>query len=454
MAYEVASVRLYGRPAGVLRAAPDGKLEFEYTRSWVKDHLAGVTTAHALSFSLPVRSEVYGWEATGPFFGGLLPENVNNRRALARRLRIDSRDDFRLLIALGRDCPGALSIVDPEEPLAPETRIRPEYSVLDETELAELIEDLPARPLFIDADGDLRLSLAGVHDKAALLRVGGKAAIPTGKTPTTHILKVDINGLPDSARVENYCLKLAAELGIDVPKSDILSARGIPYLLLSRYDRVIGRDESGQYLRRLHQEDFCQALGRFPAQKYEKNGGLSWTECFDLARRLADPGKSVDALLRRVIFQYLINNPDAHAKNYALVYGGSGVQISKLYDVNNAAAFRSRFKETRPRMAMSIGGELDPTKLTLRHWAQFAEEVRLRPEPVMEALSNMAIEMPEKALALRESFKGTLADSDLLDLVVEDVGLRCSFVRSILNRAEVSGRPRPDSDFITPGGNY
>jgi len=314
-------------------------------------------------------------------------------------------------------------------------------------ELAQLIEDLPARPLFIDADGDLRLSLAGVHDKAALLKVGGKAAIPTGKTPTTHILKVDINGLPDSARVENYCLKLAAEIGIDVPKSDILSARGIPYLLLSRYDRVIGRDESGQYLRRVHQEDFCQALGRFPAQKYEKDGGPSWTECFDLARRLADPGKSVDALLRRVIFHYLINNPDAHAKNYALVYGGTGVQISKLYDVNNAAAFRSRFKETRPRMAMSIGGELDPTKLTLRHWAQFAEEVRLRPEPVMKALSTMAIEMPKKALALRKSFKDTLADSELLDLVVEDVGLRCSIVGSLVDRVEASGRPTTSLDL-------
>ena len=101
----------------------------------------------------------------------------------------------------------------------PEERVIPEYSVMSQAELAEHLRDLPQRPLFVDADGELRLSLAGVHNKAAVIRIKNELALTKGRTPTTHIVKVDIVGLPDSIRVENYCLHLARAMGIDAVTS-------------------------------------------------------------------------------------------------------------------------------------------------------------------------------------------------------------------------------------------
>jgi serine/threonine-protein kinase HipA len=185
-----------------------------------------------------------------------------------------------------------------------------------------------------------------------------------------------------------------------------------------------------RYLKRVHQEDFCQALGRYPREKYEKDGGPGWRECFGLMETTANPATARQELLGRAVFQFLIGNPDAHAKNYSLVYRGSRLALSKLYDVNNAAAFRHHYKEQRPRLAMFVGGERDPNALELEHWDRFAEEVGIRRDIVRERLQDMARRLPPAILPLREETRGTGADSRLLDEVLADVNERCTRVAS------------------------
>lgn len=424
----VASVRLHGMPVGELRASASGALSFTYLPAFVAAVKAGRLPLHGLSARLPVADTPYGEDRAGPYFDGLLPDNANIRSTLARYFQLDASDDYRLLLALGRECPGAVAIVEPDAPIVPEDDIAPDYDLLDAARLARHIADLPRRPLFVDADGELRLSLPGVHHKTALLLVGDQLALPRGNTPTSHILKVDIDGLPDSVRVEHFCLRAAASVGLDVPRSSIRRAEDRTYMLIARYDRVLVENNGRRHLRRLHQEDFCQALGRYPREKYEKDGGPGWPDCFALMRLTADPAAAVQELLGRAIFQFLIGNPDAHAKNYALVYRGNRILLSKLYDVNNAAAFRLHYKEQRPRLAMFIGGERDPALLTGPHWDAFAAAVGLRRELVRDRLRAMATALPEQVRLLREGMRGSLADTPLLDQVVADVRDRCGRV--------------------------
>ncbi len=424
-----ASVRLYGLPAGRLSTGRDGQLSFEYLPDWIEACRAGRSERHhALSAAMPVQEGVFGHDRTGPFFDGLLPDNVRTRATLARRFEVDASDDYGLLTSLGRECPGAVAIVPEDTPVTPEEGVEPRYEILGEAELARHIRDLPRRPLFVDADGELRLSLPGVHDKAAVLLVGDEVALPQGPTPTSHILKVDIQGLPDSIRIENFCLRLAAELGMDVPRSRIRLAEGIPYMLIARYDRVVVQGEGYRFIRRIHQEDFCQALGRFPREKYEKDGGPGWREAFGLMTGTDDPLAAREELLRRALFQYLSGNPDAHAKNYSLVYRGGSVRLSRLYDLNNAAAFRAHYKEQRPRLAMLVGGERDPDRLERRHWEAFGREVGFSPSHVLFRLREMAGRLPPAAGQVAGSLAGTPGHSPLFGLAIADMESRCARV--------------------------
>ncbi|QYO78900.1 type II toxin-antitoxin system HipA family toxin [Devosia salina] len=420
-----ASIRLYGLPVGVLDVARDGNLSFRYEQGWLE---RTQLPHHPLSLSLPLSPNPCDHNLAGPFFGGLLPDSKQTREALARYLQVDATDDYSLLYQLGRDCPGAVTVMPLDDEVIADENVETKWDVLDDDRLARYIEALPRRPLFIDAEGELRLSLAGVHHKAGVGVVDRRIALPRGRTPSTHILKVDIDGLPDSIRVEHFCLRVAAAVGIPVPFSTIRVVKERPYMVIRRYDRV-GVNGQGVF-RRLHQEDFCQALGRFPRQKYEKDGGPGWQESFELMKKVTDVVAARTQLLDRATFQFLIGNPDAHAKNYSLVYRLDRIELSPLYDVNNAAAFRSFFKEQHPRLAMFVGGNRDPLTLTPEHWEAFARETDFRPRFVLRQLQDMAERMIPAAERLLAEVKGTEADSALLALAVEDIVQRCTRVRA------------------------
>lgn len=439
-------IRLHGAHVADLEQTPrSGKLTIRYTQSWLD-----TDTAYALSMQMPLRVELYGDGVAAPFVAGLLPDNKIHRRMIGQTLGLGDPSEFGLLEAIGRECAGAVSVVPEDEDDAPELSIKPEFDILSEIELADLIRNLPRRPLMIDEDGHLRLSLAGVNDKAALIRSNGRLGRPRGNTPSTHILKTDTPNLIDSAKTENFCLKLAREMGINAPRSYIEMAEDQVYLLVARYDRKMITYGTGPKLQRIHQEDFCSALGYSPDFKYEHQGGPNWKACFNLLdaasadreivrhRTMSSRPRSQDrpALLSLAMFQWFIGNPDAHAKNYSLLLGPRGASLAPAYDLNNSAAFRDFFKEVRPRMAMSIGGEFHPDRLSGSHWDDFANQVGFPPAVVRQALEDTAERMPDIAATLANSLRGTIEWSDRIDLVVADIVQRCGGVSN-----KLAGRP-------------
>ena len=159
-------------------------------------------------------------------------------------------------------------------------------------------------------------------------------------------------------------------------------------MLVERFDRAVGA--SGLVLR-VHQEDMCQALGVPTRLKYQSEGGPSLPDCFTL---LTEHGRrpAVDrlALLRATLFNVLIGNADAHAKNFSLMHGDGGIRLAPLYDLLSTLVY----EDLSPRYAMKIGSKGQFKDIRARHWDAFAEAAGLAPAQVRRELKELTQRMP------------------------------------------------------------
>lgn len=344
-------VFLSDRRIGVLHDRA-GNLEFVYE--------PGVTVP--LSVNLPVRTEPYDNASCRAFFDNLLPEG-SWRQAICRQLRIDERNDFQLLVALGAECAGAVAL----HPDADWTPAKGGYKETTEAELRQWVLNPAARPS-LEASPGLRLSLAGAQDKMLFHLDGVRPLLCEGGAPSTVILKPDIrdslNAIEFSALNELLSAHLARKCGINVV--DAFWYAGA--YATRRYDRAL-LDGAWQ---RLHQEDFTQ-IARVPsASKYEEHGGPGWRTCFEiLDTKVAAPATQRIELINRLFFNLCLGNNDAHAKNFALLHRAVGSpRLAPAYDLLCTQVYGTLSRT----MAMSIGGESDPDKLRPETWATFASE--------------------------------------------------------------------------------
>jgi serine/threonine-protein kinase HipA len=393
-----------------------GRLTFTYDPGWLAR-----ANAMPLSASLPLQEKPFEDRDARPFFAGLLPEQ-DRRRQVARAIGVSERNDFALLDALGGECAGAVSFTHPgEKPIQQATEL--DYRMLDDQEIASIIEQLPERPLLAGEEG-IRLSLAGAQDKLPVLVIDGRIALPLHGAPSSHILKPAIRRLTDSVHNEAFCLALANAIGLDTVAAEIRHSDGKPYLLVERYDRTPGPDGRP---RRLHQEDFCQALGVAPEYKYQNEGGPSLVDCFALVRKATRPAAlHIPQLLDAVLFNTLVGNNDAHAKNYSLVYGAGGTKLAPLYDVLCTAVY----PELTPKMAMKIDDHYKFSDIYPRHWERFAKRTELSAPQMRRRLLNLAQLLPNAARKLEAEFADQKQTTPLIEQIIEAIDHRCGLTRS------------------------
>lgn len=420
----ILEVWLLGQSVGQLIQA-DGRLSFSYSPRWLQS-----PSAQPLSRSLPLRPESFDDKATRPFFAGLLPEG-DKRKLVAMALQVSPQNDYALLNGIGGECAGAVTLLEPgQQP----TGLTSEQYVrwLDDGELIAILDELPRRPMLAGKDG-LRLSLAGAQDKLPVVFVNGHIGLPKQNTPSSHILKPAISAVEGSVYNEGLCMALAMRLKLSVASTSIRRVADRVYLLVERYDRLRQPDGS---LQRLHQEDFCQALGVAPEYKYQNEGGPDLTQCFDLIRKATRPSApQVLRLLDYVIFNALIGNHDAHAKNFSLIYTRRGTVLAPLYDTLSTAVYAN----LTDKMAMKIGSKYKFTEVQKQHWEQFAQAAGLSPVQVKKRILTLASLLPSEAVSLRHELTTQDLNHDILSEIVGIIERRCQLTCKRLEAKGLGG---------------
>ena len=409
-------VWLLGAHVGTLSQV-DGRLGFAY--------VTGATTP--LSQSLPIRSEPFDDRATRPFFAGLLPEG-GKRKQIARTLQVSTQNDYALLDSLGGECAGAVTLLDAGQ-LPPPIDAPREVRWLDHAQLLQVLDEMPLRPMRAGEDG-LRLSLAGAQDKlpvvwdADALRMG----LPLNGSPSTHILKPPIAGIDGSVFNEAFCMALAGALKLDVARTQIQAiADGEQqrhYLLVERYDRQADATKLPHLpTQRLHQEDFCQALGIVSEHKYQNEGGPGLAQAFALVRSATRPSAlHTLKLLDYVVLNALIGNHDAHGKTFSLLYAPAGTVLAPLYDALCTAVYPTLTE----KMAMKIGRKYKFSEVMARHWEQFALEAALSPAQVKKRILDIAKRLPDLARATQAAFQGQGYRHPVINQIVALIDQRCT----------------------------
>lgn len=350
-----------------------GRMVFDYHPDWCRRR-----KPKAISQSLPLRTDPYEGLVVEAFFANLLPEG-DVRSRMSRALQLSERNDYALLEAIGGDCAGALSLEPPGVASVPSPRTG--STVLDREALAQLAAGLPMRPLLVGETG-VRLSLAGAQAKLVLCKAGDEWIKPGHGQVSTHILKPPIRDFPDSVENEAFCMLLARECELGVP--DCWIEHDPRLYVVERYDRK--RNHIGGKVERLHQEDFCQALGVPASSKYQNEGGPGLKDCFDLIRRACTyPAGDLLRMLRWVIFNFLIGNHDGHAKNLSLLYVDGRTSLAPFYDLLCTAAYTGLDE----RFAMTIGGAKSLRYMAMHHWDGFADEAALNRRFVRSELSTL-----------------------------------------------------------------
>ncbi|MDF1828028.1 MAG: type II toxin-antitoxin system HipA family toxin [Legionellaceae bacterium] len=365
-------VYLHQNLIGCLSIDSQGDMAFSYTSSYASNKQNLV-----LSQSLPLQTKTFDAKQCRPFFSGILPE-AHLRASIARQLGISEKNDFSLLSAIGGECAGAVSLLPSS--VTPEN-LKPEYRTLDEQALTNILDTMHQKPMLVGEDG-IRLSLAGAQDKLAVSCINQQIAIPINGAPSTHILKPVNRDFLTLIENECFCLNLAKKVGLNTAEAVLHYANHQPYLLIKRYDRV----QTHQNIQRLHQEDFCQALGIIPEMKYQREGGPDLASCFQLIRNVSTlPVLDIKALLHGVLFNLIIGNNDAHGKNFSLLYDQQHTRLAPFYDLISTVYY----PELATKMAMKIGSKYNFDVLYPRHIMQMADEAGLSKALVRKETMNM-----------------------------------------------------------------
>ena len=371
---------LYGDiPVGTLAYAREkDEISLTYDESWQFGR-----ESFPISLSLPLAKRSHPDAAMRPFLQGLLPDNPAVIEAWGKRFQVSPRNPFDVIKHVGEDCAGAFQFVRPERLDLILSGALDSLVRLSEDDVAKRMIDLQSQARSIPTLLEGRFSLAGAQTKDALYQKDGGWFVPSGRIPSTHILKPQLEEFEEHALNEHFCLKLASRLGLRSAESRILSVAGMKVLCVERYDRVTYT--AGGPLVRLHQEDVCQALGRYPHQKYQADGGPSAAEIANLLNRSSDDHEAdVATFIASLAFNWVIAGTDAHSKNYSLIHGqGSYLRSAPLYDLASFLPYQRDPNSTKVKLAMKIGGTYRLHEIDASHWEKWAEEVDLAPERVI-----------------------------------------------------------------------
>lgn len=371
-------VLLDGAPAGTLSRLTNGRMHFAYDDTYRQR-----SDATPLSYSMPLAVAEHSHAVVLPWLSGLLPDDPDVLRRWVRQFGVSSVEPFDLLATpIGEDCAGAVQFVTPDrmvDLLADPGSVEWLSTADVEARLRQLRTDPTTwlgdpttvrRPGFVG-----QFSLAGRQRKTALLLEDDRWGVPSGRIPTTHILKPPIKDFADQELNEHLCLDAARRAGLAAAESRVLSFGAESAVVVTRYDRR----RVGDRLVRIHQEDVCQALSVMPDDKYQSEGGPGPADVARLLRTAMPVAVAEDSVRRfadALAWNWIIGGTDAHAKNYSLLLAGRNIRLAPLYDITSALPYEN---ERHLTLAMKVG---DGNQLVdyRNPWAKAATRLGLDPD--------------------------------------------------------------------------
>ncbi|MDQ0086235.1 serine/threonine-protein kinase HipA [Variovorax boronicumulans] len=341
---------------------------FEYDPQWLEQ-----PGHYVLAPQFPLVAERYTGHLVRSFFENLLPEG-EALDDIVSAIHLRGASSFELLGRLGAELPGVLSLLPPEARPVPAQEYRP----LPFEELSRRLAGRDRTPLLL-SNTQATMSLAGAQDKIGLRfdPAGQRLSDSIGQSPTTHILKPDTRQARyhPSAVNEFACMKLARALRLPVPEVWLLRIPEAAYVV-ERYDRLLA---AGNIVS-LHQVDGCQLLGHGADWKYQRSGGLvSIPLLVKVLRGLGVRGIDLLQFQRWVMFNYLIGNSDAHAKNVSVLVDDKGFRLAPFYDLLCVRAYGDA------GLALFIGDEETFDSVGRHSWEALCEDCGFRlPETLAE----------------------------------------------------------------------
>jgi serine/threonine-protein kinase HipA len=400
-------------PMGLI-VRKNGKLSFTYDEGYIRNG-----PQIPLSLSMPILETMHDHAKVDAFLWGLLPDNDALLRKWASRYHISSSNPFGFLREIGEDCAGAIRFLRDDRL---DVAYKGGKKALTQSDIERRLSDLRRDASLTREPEDLgQFSLAGAQSKTALQKIGSRWFLPWGAEPTTHILKPPRPDLAGHVENEHFCLQLARRLGLRVATSEVAKFGGETAIVVTRYDR----QHSGKKIRRIHQEDTCQALGIHPANKYESAGGPGVRAIMDLLNQSNDPLEDRDRFMRAIIFNYVILGSDAHAKNYSLLLGeGQRMRLAPLYDIASLLPYASRPRDLR--LAMRINRSYRDDQIRPQHFDAMARQAAYSVTKVREIIADYVEQIPRLSKELKVELNDMGIQHPILQILNERLNKRCA----------------------------
>lgn len=403
-----------------------GDYFFEYDTEWLQQP-GGFVLAPQFALT-PAR---YTGALVRHFFENLLPEGEALDDIMAA-LQLRGASYFEVLGKLGAELPGVLSLLPPDA----RPQLLQQYTPLPYEALSQRLATRAQTPLLV-SNTSTTMSLAGAQDKMGL-RLDSKTLQlfeSVGQSPTTHILKPDTRQTryTPSAINEFACMQLARALKLPVPATWLLRVPDAVYMV-ERYDRrVVAGNIVG-----LHQIDGCQLLGHGAGWKYERMGGLvSIAKLVHALRTLHIPGGDMLQLQRWVMFNYLIGNADAHAKNLSVLIDDQGYRLAPFYDLLSVRAYGDT------GLALFIGDEDSFDAVGHHSWEALCTDCGFRLPETLKALRTLATALPAVWAKVRaqidQQIQPTAPERALLDAMGQIFERHCRNALSMTAPSPGSG---------------
>jgi len=360
------NVYLCRNKIGVLHEDESLQLSFKYNSA----------DSQSLSVKLPPKIDEYSHDSVYPFFENLVPEGDSFN--ILTKDHISGNKIFSFLERFGGDCAGAVSFY----------KTKPEKSTGDLLEISSkkislIIDSLPLDPLLTSLENPPRLSLAGAQSKFAVYKQDKNYYRSDDEHPTTHIIKISNNRFPDLLINELFCMKLAQSINLNVPDIELKETLKRPYLEIKRYDR----QQQKEKINRIHQEDLCQALGIVSDKKYQAGGGASLRDCIKIIENYSEnPFPDITRFVEWIIFNYLIGNTDAHAKNISLLHTETGITLAPFYDLLSTEIYSEKIVDHS--IAMLINGKGKYNSLKSEDFLALFRQLGLNATNMMKEIRN------------------------------------------------------------------